>query len=200
MGSEMCIRDRCQPDSVVIDLVVVNFDAISSFQFNVGWDTSVIQYRNHLNFLPPAATFFENHPDSTNIGIRWADFSFPIGENLPDSMVIVSLVFDVVGGLNVMSPVQFSGTSLFPIEVTQNGAQLTSDGYVLIDGNINVTDDEAPVIVNCPVDFTVTAPSGSTSIPVSWAIPTASDNCNLVSFSSNSVSYTHLTLPTTPYV
>ena len=176
---------ECETDSVIVDLVVVNFNNLSSFQFNVAWDTSVIRYRNHLNFLPPAANFFEAHPDSTNVGIRWADFSFPIGETLPDSMVIVSLVFDVVGGLNVMSPVQFENGAGFPIEVTENSIPLTPDRYNLIDGNINIRDDERPVIADCPVDFTVTAPYGSMSIPVNWTSPTATDNCNLVSFNSN---------------
>ena len=176
---------ECEPDSVIVDLIVADFDNLSSFQFNVAWDTSVIKYKDHLNFLPPAATFFENHPDSANIGIRWADFSFPIGETLPDSMVIVSLVFDVVGGINVMSPVQFASGPGFPIEVTQNSVPLTADKYNLIDGGVNVSDNEAPVIIDCPVDFTVTAPLGSSSITVNWTAPTASDNCDLVSFSSN---------------
>ena len=44
---------------------------------------------------------------------------------------------------------------------------------------VTVTDDEAPVITNCPGDIT------SCSAVVNWTEPTASDNCGLLSFTSD---------------
>ena len=179
----------CALDSVVVDLRVTNFDNLSSFQFIVEWDTSVIRYREHFSFLPPAANFFGESPDSTNIRIRWADFSPPIGESLPDSMVIVSFVFDVVGSLNGMSALQFTGDSAFPIEVTRNSIPIPSSDFNLVDGSVNIMDNTAPVIANCPTDFSVTAPLGASSALVNWTAPTATDNLSLI----------HISEPTRPY-
>lgn len=176
---------ECKPDSVTVDIVVNNFENLSSFQFNVAWDTSVIKYRRHLNFLPAAGTFFEQHPDSANIAIRWADFNFPIGEDIPDNTVIVSLVFDLTGGINSSSLINFESATGFPIEVTRGSVPLPPTEYSLVDGNVSIADDEKPAIADCPTNRTVTALAGASDIAVSWTPPTATDNCNLVSFDSN---------------
>ena len=178
---------ECEPDSVIVDIKVMNFENLSSFQFNVGWDTSVIKYRNHLNFLPATATFFEQHPDSANIAVRWADFNFPIGEDIVDSTIIVSLVFDVVGGINSSSLIEFEDANGFPIEVTRSSLPLATNDYSMVDGNINIRDDESPVISNCPTDISVTLPNGLAQMAVNWTAPTATDNCNLASLNSNFV-------------
>lgn len=176
---------ECKPDSVTVDIIVSNFENLSSFQFNVAWDTSVIKYRRHLNFLPATGTFFEQHPDSANIAIRWADFNFPIGENIADNTVIVSLVFDLAGGINSSSAINFESATGFPIEVTRGSVPLSPSEYALVDGNVSISDDEKPAIADCPTDIMVTALVGASDIAVSWTPPTATDNCNLVSFDSN---------------
>ena len=43
--------------------------------------------------------------------------------------------------------------------------------------NVIVTDDQKPVISNCPSDITVSAASDTCGTAVSWTEPTASDNC-----------------------
>jgi hypothetical protein len=53
--------------------------------------------------------------------------------------------------------------------------------------NVIVKDTIAPVITRCPADITVPAGPGQTVCGqvVTWATPTASDNCGVVSFTSN---------------
>ncbi|XP_038068270.1 uncharacterized protein LOC119737763 isoform X5 [Patiria miniata] len=46
----------------------------------------------------------------------------------------------------------------------------------IFDVTIQFVDNTVPTITNCPQSFTRTAPFGSTSIPVTWTEPTATDN------------------------
>lgn len=49
---------------------------------------------------------------------------------------------------------------------------------------VNVTDHEAPAISGCPDDTTLSADAGQCGASFSWAVPVASDNCALSSFTS----------------
>ena len=50
---------------------------------------------------------------------------------------------------------------------------------------INTTDNQIPVISNFPTDMTLTGNGTGCSVPVTWNIPTATDNCGIASFSSD---------------
>ena len=50
---------------------------------------------------------------------------------------------------------------------------------------ISIVDNQAPIISNCPQDIRV-SPDPNCMAFVSWTPPTASDNCGIASFSSNS--------------
>ena len=50
---------------------------------------------------------------------------------------------------------------------------------------ITISDQEAPVITDCPSDITVNAAINQCSATVTWSAPSASDNCLLASFSPN---------------
>lgn len=175
----------CTNDSVTIDITVANFNNLSSFQFGVEWDLSVLKYRRHLDFMPPATAFFEAHPDSSNLGIRWSDFNFPIGENISDGTVIVSLVFDLVGSGGSNTSIKFIDLPQFPIEVTENGTALPAADFMMMDGGVMVTDSQAPTFTGCLMDMTVLTPFGSTSETVSWTPPVANDNCNVAGVTNN---------------
>lgn len=51
--------------------------------------------------------------------------------------------------------------------------------------SVIVSDDEPPVIENCPEDFSVYVDGSCNAATVNWDPPTASDNCVLQSFSPN---------------
>ena len=50
--------------------------------------------------------------------------------------------------------------------------------------DITVTDDTSPIISNCPTDISVNMSGSDCSETVSWALPTATDNCEVDSFVS----------------
>jgi len=51
--------------------------------------------------------------------------------------------------------------------------------------NISLEDNVLPVITNIPSDITVTGNNSGCSLPVTWNLPTASDNCGIASLNSN---------------
>ncbi len=87
-----------------------------------------------------------------------------------------------------------TGTTVDPLVYNNQGTYTVH--WIYNDGNGNTTpqnqtvtvkDVVSPVISNCPANLTVkTGPGRSTCDQVaSWIAPTASDNCTLVSFTSN---------------
>ena len=50
---------------------------------------------------------------------------------------------------------------------------------------INLSDDTLPTITNVPSDITVTGSNSGCSVPISWNLPAASDNCGIASFDSD---------------
>lgn len=50
--------------------------------------------------------------------------------------------------------------------------------------DITVTDNQFPTIANCPSNITISNSAGQCGATVSWAVPVASDNCSVNSFTS----------------
>ncbi len=51
--------------------------------------------------------------------------------------------------------------------------------------NISVADNQNPIILNVPADITINGSGANCALPVNWIVPTASDNCDIASFTSN---------------
>ncbi len=61
-------------------------------------------------------------------------------------------------------------------------------------------DNVKPVISNCPTNIIANLPSAACSTSVTWAVPTASDNCSVESFTSDHASGEIFPLGSTPVV
>ncbi len=85
-------------------------------------------------------------------------------------------------GGSVMTQIDGTGLTagdLFPVGTTVQTYEVV-DGIgntVTCTFNVTVVDNEAPVITSCPSNITVNNTPGLCSAVVSWAQPTASDNC-----------------------
>ncbi|XP_022082302.1 mucin-2-like isoform X2 [Acanthaster planci] len=80
--------------------------------------------------------------------------------------------------------------STFPLGITPVTYTFTdpSGNTVTMTFNVNVvmeSDNEPPVVDSFPNDVTVTVPFGTSSTPISWPTPTATDNSGTVSINSN---------------
>jgi gliding motility-associated-like protein len=94
-------------------------------------------------------------------------------------------VFDNCPGVTFVS--SHASGSIFPVGVTQVSL-IAVDGAGLSDTcvfNVTVFDVEAPVIVNGPANVTQNNDAGNCSAVVNWSAPSATDNCAVVSFTSN---------------
>ena len=111
---------------------------------------------------------------------------------ISDNCSISSLSWVLSGattGSSTGSGTQQVGTQTFNVGVT-------TITYTLVDGSSNsrtatmtvtVTDDENPVISNCPQNVTVYTSNGRLTCNqvATWTAPTANDNCNISTFTSN---------------
>jgi gliding motility-associated-like protein len=91
--------------------------------------------------------------------------------------------FDACGA--VLSQTDGSGLTsgaIFPVGVTTQTYSLTdaSGNSISASFTITITDDELPVITNCPANVTSTASATGCGTVVTWVEPVASDNCPAV--------------------
>jgi len=72
------------------------------------------------------------------------------------------------------------GTTTVIYTATDNAGNSVSCSF-----DITVTDNENPVITDCPTSFAVANDPGNCSATASWPLPSATDNCGIASFTSN---------------
>ncbi len=98
----------------------------------------------------------------------------------------------------VVSYSQNSGTS-FPIGTTIVDVTASNDcGMESCSFSITVMDNELPGISNCPDNFNVSTLAGECSAIASWTLPSATDNCEILSFTSDHNSGDVFPVGTTP--
>ena len=78
------------------------------------------------------------------------------------------------------------GSTTVTYTATDGSGNETQDTFT-----ITVTDNEDPVIADCPADITQDSDAGVCEAVVTWAAPTASDNCS-VTLTSDSFSWRYL--------
>ena len=71
------------------------------------------------------------------------------------------------------------GTTTVTYTATDGGSNVTTCSF-----DITVSDTEDPSIANCPSNIVTSNSAGICGATVSWAVPVASDNCNVNSFTT----------------
>ena len=71
------------------------------------------------------------------------------------------------------------GTTTVTYTATDDAGNVTTCSFT-----ITISDNENPVINGCPSNITVSNDAGTCGAVVTWALPTASDNCGVDSFTS----------------
>ena len=129
--------------------------------------------------------------------VEVVDNAAPVISGCPADITITTLDCNQVS-VNWTPPTATDNCKMATLEGTHNPGDFfppgqTTVAYTATDEQgifstcsfqINVVDDQAPVISNCPGDLVVEAGTDCLT-PVSWTTPTATDNCDLSSFSSN---------------
>ena len=160
----------CETNSFSIDVVVDNFTDITSFQFSMHWDSTLLQ----LNSITNKAIPFNDGPGPSPQADTWTFSYFAIpGGTLSNGTTLYTMNFTGLGIAGVSS-VFFDGTPT-PIEISQGGSLLDPSGYIFNTGTVTITDTVDPVIT-CPGDVTADT-GGASSVQVSGIPPNATDNC-----------------------
>ena len=119
-------------DLVCVDYFVTGFDDLTSMQFSMNWDCSVLEFNNVIpseNLINLAVSSF-GFPPEVDCGtgtLSWSFFDpFNPGVNVPDSTVIFQICYNVIGPCESGTVINFAGEPT-PIEVTN----VVVDGFEL---------------------------------------------------------------------
>jgi len=185
-----------------IPVTVENFVNITSVQFSINWDPTILTITSVQGFnpmLPDLGTgnfSWRNFPSPNGIapgvmGFTWTDFTFA-GIDLPDGDTFFEICFDVIGQLGDCSNLDITNNPV-PIEIgdpDQNIFQL-----VTRPGKVRVSDDPFFVLLQqdsltCPSfddgSFTVTVDEGLAPYRFVWnTVPLSGPNSAPVVIGAN---------------
>ncbi|MEM1320751.1 MAG: cohesin domain-containing protein [Bacteroidota bacterium] len=115
--------DGVAGDMVNVDVKVVGFTDIASYQFNLSWNPANLSFQSvtnltALNLIPPPApvNFGATNAASGTMVCSWSDPTATATTLTPDSMVIFTLVFELLTDAGATDMVAFAPT----LEIIQN--------------------------------------------------------------------------------
>jgi len=183
--------------NVCLDITVENFVDVSTFQFLLQWDNTILSYTGvNPGQLGPPELFF-GPPSPTNfLNFSWNDLLLQT-QSVGDGQTIFSICFDVIGNPGDVSPVTFepvtevAGANQIPI------AFAFSDGEVrIVSGNL------IPSFTSCsttPTDnngsFTLTMMGGMAPYQINWTENANPTNTGTGNIASNGGTFTVNNLP-----
>ena len=169
----------CDNDQVIMDFIVVNFDEMTGVQYLLNWDTSAYAYSSHVVSLGNQVLNTVAASDGF-IFTTWSHVATPppnpiVSTTLPDSTIIYSITFDLVGSvsmpfMNYLPPISVANTDGSMDSMTQYVFQ---PGYI-----VSTTDSTPPTLSNCPTDTTIFVSANMCTASVNYAMPNVSDACD----------------------
>jgi len=165
-----------------LNITALNFDSLGSLQFSVGWDPAILQYGTFGN-LNPALQLSPTNFGTTSVNAGFLAFSWTTnsltGTTIPNGAVLFSITFNVIGGNNANSLIQFGDFPSVREAYTSAVSPPEETAATYVNGQVNFADLEPPTIT-CPPNATTMAAVGNTSAPVSNLAPVFADNCSAV--------------------
>lgn len=145
--------DVCENSTVEVDVTIADFTLITSFQYSINWDPTVIQIIDVVNINEAISdnVFLGNFNAESNVlSISWFDNSVA-GVTVADDEVLFSISYTITGDNSALSMVTFGDvptvrevSAVVDSEITIVEADYTS-GMVMVAqpelGSVNVTDD-----------------------------------------------------------
>lgn len=174
---------ECPTASIGVPVSVQDFMNIGSFQFGITWDETILSYTGVIDNLPPAALYNATNAANGELKVSWFDLSIPPGLTLtPPDTVIFILEFNILQNDWASTTIQFAALPGFPIEVANPapGGIIPNNTIIFEEGTIILNDTTPPVFSGCPDTISVSNSVGLCSAVVTWAEPTATDDCSTV--------------------
>lgn len=148
-----------QGTQITVPVKVKDFQNIISVQGTIEFNPLILSYVSVQDFGLPGMNFNNFGTSQSGNGIftfSWYETQL-IGQNLPDSAVIFSLKFDVVGSIGQTSTLSFSDN---PTALEIINAAFVTQNVVTVPGSVTVGAGSGQQAVTLIID-TVTAPAGS---------------------------------------
>lgn len=140
------LENRLPGESFCMPLTVTNFNEIGILEFDINWDPSVIELTNVTDLNTDLQLSLPLDFNTANTGDGTLDFSWftNTGSNVTvaDNDTLFTLCFTVLGQLGDRSPVSFvpSVEANNTVGRDGGGGDLIQVGYILNDGQVNVSD------------------------------------------------------------
>ncbi len=144
-----------QGQTVEVDVNVSDFSNITSMQFSINWDSTVLDFKSVNNLTDALPNFSDNEigiveAPSGAIRVAWFDGS-TIGLSIPDDTRLFTLTLQIIGEAGINSNITISNTPIV-IEVT------SSDGTVL--DSLGVTGGTVTIPEDITSSTFLVAPNG----------------------------------------
>jgi len=177
------VSDNC-PDFVLTGPIISpDLGLISGGQWPVGVYT--------VSYIVTDAS---GNQDSCSYTVTVNDESAPIIVACPDNITVNNAPGLCGANVSWTVPSALDDCGVVSFTSTHNPGDFFSVGqhtviYTAVDASGNVTicqfvitviDNEAPVVSDCPTNITVSTDAGLCEAEVSWTVPTATDNCGVV--------------------
>ncbi|MEM9920733.1 MAG: T9SS type B sorting domain-containing protein [Bacteroidota bacterium] len=172
----------CRPptSNICLPVTVENFSVVASFEHSINWDPTALTYTgtNPGALLPPDLAINPNIAMG-NMVVAYFNFADPSATlTFPDNTVLYEVCFDVVGPLNSVTDVSFSGMPREIILSGENGIVLAFDGE---DATLSISSCNLDIrFASCSGrqdagnpnlgtgSITVTAASGTGPFEINW--------------------------------
>lgn len=177
---------KCTDEKVIVCINAEGFNNLASLQFALQWDDTVLEFDTVISVNPLIGTGTYNFgPTNNQNQLNVSDtltFSWfkSAGLGLFDGDFIFCVRFNLIGGVNTSTPINIVSTPSLPIEasVAQPQPQLPIVIPVYLkNSSVSITDDEPPIIENCPPDITLNTHIAFCSAVHQWEPIVATDNC-----------------------
>lgn len=137
--------------SFVADIRVDSFIDVGGFGLSVNWDPNVLMFKGVSNLgvtLSELSGFNDQKATSHGeLGFGWVNSSAIMGATLPDSTVLFSIMFDVIGNGGDTTSLRFTDTPVAREFADLSPALIPytfTDGFVSISGTSNTYFNSAP--------------------------------------------------------
>lgn len=171
----------CTDTIVEVCVKAEAFNHLASLQFAMTWDGKIIEYVSISQTNPALNLSGTNFGPTSGIEdtltFSWFNAA---GVTIPDDSILFCVLFDLVGGVNTSTDLLLIDHPSVPIEASVAQPLPQFPVVVPVDtvnGFLEVSDDEPPVITNCPSDQTVEAAPAFCQAVAHWTALVATDNC-----------------------
>ncbi|TVR76465.1 MAG: T9SS C-terminal target domain-containing protein [Chitinophagaceae bacterium] len=131
-----------EESTIEVPVIVSDFNGIAAFQFNVEWDSTVLEYENMVytqnNIQPLAGTHFTSEG---RLIVLWDDL-MGLSQSLDDNDTLFMMKFSVIGNHGDSTYIRFTENIATPIEFVNQDIEplipVLQDGKVIVSIESNV--------------------------------------------------------------